>query len=155
MAATVKFPNRPCPKCGKPIHIKSKSHDCGWKAEATAPKAKAAPVKKAGANGTISKMEAVRRVLAKSGHDTMPLDIQAQLKKEFNIKMDPTVISTYKSSILRKGTVKKAAKPGRPAAAAPKPNLGGNISFEDIRAVKALADRIGIEKLRQLADVLA
>jgi endogenous inhibitor of DNA gyrase (YacG/DUF329 family) len=25
------FPNRPCPKCGKPIHIKTKKHEaCGW-----------------------------------------------------------------------------------------------------------------------------
>jgi hypothetical protein len=25
------FPSRPCPKCGKPIHIKSKKHEaCGW-----------------------------------------------------------------------------------------------------------------------------
>ena len=25
------FPNRPCPKCQKPIHIKSKKHEeCGW-----------------------------------------------------------------------------------------------------------------------------
>jgi hypothetical protein len=153
MAAAIAFPNYACPKCGKPIHIKKKSHDCGWKAEATVSKAKSAPAKKAGPNGTISKMEAVRRVLATSGPDTMPLEIQTQLKKEFNIKMDPTVISTYKSSILRKGPIKKAGKPGRPAA--PAKSLSGNISFEDIRAVKALADRIGIEKLRQLADVLA
>ncbi len=28
------FPNRPCPKCGKPIHIKSKKHEqCGWSAD--------------------------------------------------------------------------------------------------------------------------
>jgi hypothetical protein len=32
MARKPSFPNRPCPKCGKPIHIKSKSHDCGWTA---------------------------------------------------------------------------------------------------------------------------
>ena len=31
------FPSRPCPKCGKPIHIKSKKHEaCGWQAEAAA-----------------------------------------------------------------------------------------------------------------------
>src|SRR3954468_8763543 len=28
------FPSRPCPKCGEPIHIKSKKHEaCGWRAE--------------------------------------------------------------------------------------------------------------------------
>jgi hypothetical protein len=31
------FPNRPCPKCGKPIHIKSKKHEeCGWVRDGTA-----------------------------------------------------------------------------------------------------------------------
>jgi hypothetical protein len=31
------FPSRPCPKCQKPIHIKSKKHEeCGWRAENSA-----------------------------------------------------------------------------------------------------------------------
>jgi len=34
MAKKPAFPSRPCPKCGKPIHIKSKRHEaCGWTAE--------------------------------------------------------------------------------------------------------------------------
>jgi len=38
------FPNRPCPKCGKPIHIKSKKHEeCGWSAEASGSPAKTQP----------------------------------------------------------------------------------------------------------------
>jgi hypothetical protein len=162
MAASITFPNRPCPKCGKPIHVRTKAHDCGWKAEATSvsktkPAAKAVPAKKADANGSISKMEAVRRVLASSGKDTMPLEIQDQLKKQFNIRMDPTVISTYKSSILKKGTPKKAAKMGRPAGSLVKSAKvsDGGISIEDIQAVKSLAERIGGQKLRQLAEVLA
>lgn len=162
MAEKITFPNRPCPKCGKPIHIKSKSHDCGWKAEPTAvsktkPPTKAAPAKKPAADASISKMEAVRRVLSSSGKDTMPLEIQDQLKKQFNIKMDPTVISTYKSSILKKGTPKKAVKLGRPTGSSVKSvkASGDGISIEDIQAVKSLAERIGVEKLRQLAEVLA
>jgi hypothetical protein len=48
MAKKPSFPNRPCPKCGKPIHIKAKRHEaCGWVADEvaarkTAPAAKAA-----------------------------------------------------------------------------------------------------------------
>jgi hypothetical protein len=31
------FPSRPCPGCGKPIHIKSKKHEaCGWGMEGSA-----------------------------------------------------------------------------------------------------------------------
>jgi hypothetical protein len=168
MAAKITFPNRPCSKCGKPIHIKSKSHEaCGWKAEATAsPKAapaKTAPAKTAPANGSISKMEAVRRVLATSGNDTKPIEIQGLLKKNFNIKMDPTVISTYKSSILRQGPAKKkmgrpkGSKNGQTAVAHYTARATGsvNISIEDILAVKELAGRLGAERLRQLAEVLA
>lgn len=166
MAGKITFPNRPCPKCGKAIHIKSKSHEaCGWKAAVApaSPKAaptKTAPAKKADTNGSISKMEAVRRILASEGKDTMPLDIQDHLKKKFNIKMDPTVISTYKSSILRHGPAKK--KMGRPkgskvavAHSSVKANGASNISIEDIKVVKELAEKLGADKLRQLAEVLA
>jgi hypothetical protein len=40
MAKKPNFPHRPCPKCQKPIHIKSKKHEaCGWSAEDSASKA--------------------------------------------------------------------------------------------------------------------
>jgi hypothetical protein len=45
MAKKISFPNRPCPKCGKPIHIKSKKHgECGWSADAN-------PTKSTSTNG--------------------------------------------------------------------------------------------------------
>jgi hypothetical protein len=159
MAAKITFPNRPCPKCSKPIHIKSKSHEaCGWKAEAATP-AKTSPAKPAKAtDGSLSKMEAVRRILASSGKDTMPLEIQGLLKKQYNIKMDPTVISTYKSSILRQGPGKKMGRPKGQTAVAhstARANGSASISIDDIKAVKELAGRLGAERLRQLAEVLA
>jgi hypothetical protein len=44
MAKKPSFPSRACPKCGKPIHIKSKKHDeCGWKAEVVAVAVKTKP----------------------------------------------------------------------------------------------------------------
>jgi hypothetical protein len=47
MAKKIAFPNRPCPKCGKPIHIKAKRHEaCGWVADSVAT-SKAAPAAKA------------------------------------------------------------------------------------------------------------
>ncbi|OAI40996.1 hypothetical protein AYO40_00510 [Planctomycetaceae bacterium SCGC AG-212-D15] len=160
MAAKIAFPNRACPKCGKAIHIRAKEHDCGWKANGAAkssPKTKPAKTA-AAANGSISKMEAVRRVLSESGNDTMPIDIQGQLKKKFNIKMDPGVISNYKSTIIKVGKRKKLGRPkgrklGRPPGA--KTSTASSISIDDILAVKTLAEKIGVDKLRQLADVLA
>ncbi len=34
MAKKPAFPTKPCPKCGKPIHARKMSHDCGWVASA-------------------------------------------------------------------------------------------------------------------------
>jgi hypothetical protein len=160
MAAKITFPNRPCPQCGKPIHIKSKSHaECGWTAASSAA-AKGAP--EASNGKPKNKMEAVRRVLTESGNDTKPLDIQDQLRKNFKIKMDTATISTYKGTILRQGARKTLGRPkgrklGRPVGShtSAKPSTSSSITIEDVKAVKDLAERIGVEKLRQLADVLA
>ena len=47
MAKKPSFPNRPCPKCGKPIHTRSKRHEaCGWVADDVAA-SKGAPSTKA------------------------------------------------------------------------------------------------------------
>lgn len=53
----------------------------------------------------------------------------------------------------RPASVKKK-KLGRPRKIHAGSNAG-SISLEDIQAVKALADRLGAEKVRQLATVLA
>jgi len=147
--AVITFPNRPCPKCGKPIHIKSKSHpECGWTAANSA--------KTQTFNGKPkSKMAAVRHILDEFGNETKPLDIKDHLKKKFNIRMDPSVISNYKSSILKQGKRKKGRKVGRPAGAPGPIRSSQTISIEDIRAVKELAERLGADRLRQLAEVLA
>jgi hypothetical protein len=153
------YPSRPCPKCGEPIHIKSRKHtDCGWVAEdvsAAAPKL----ARTEGGNGkSMSNMEAVRIILADKGNDTMPRVIQEELKSRFNIVMEPGAISSYKSLITKKGH-----KKGRKASAAPAPSThsahkqaaGSSVSFDDIKAVKGLAERIGVVKLQQLAELLA
>jgi hypothetical protein len=107
----------------------------------------------------ISKMEAVRQALAKHGKDTMPGDLLKHLKSDFGITMSYDMASTYKSAALKKKKGKKRGpKPGmKPAAAVPTANgqAAGSISLEDITAVKALTDRLGAEKVWQLAKVLA
>jgi hypothetical protein len=105
-------------------------------------------------------MEAVRRILASSGKDTMPLEIQGLLKKQYNIKMDTATISTYKGTILRKGPGKKMGRPngsknGQTAVHSTVRASGASISIEDILAVKELAEKLGADRLRQLAEVLA
>jgi len=55
MAKKPSFPSRPCPKCGKPIHIKSKRHEeCGWVAANGSTSAKTKPVAASAGGGEES-----------------------------------------------------------------------------------------------------
>jgi hypothetical protein len=80
------FPSRPCPKCGKPVHIKSKKHeDCGWGMEGSAeapsaalqrggsPKKKPGRVAVANANAsvTMDDIRAVKILVSKLGAETV------------------------------------------------------------------------------------
>jgi hypothetical protein len=106
----------------------------------------------------ISKMEAVRRTIATLGKDVKPNDILGHLKSEFGIPMSYDMASTYKSAVLKKKKGKKRGpKPASEVAAVPTANgqITESISLEDITAVKALSDRLGAEKVWQLAKVLA
>lgn len=164
-SAKAAFPTKACPKCGEPIHArKTKHEECGWAAEAMPGAARATkPKAAAAANGKkVSKMEAVRNILAESGNDIMPADIQVQLKKGFKIKMGLPMISNYKSVILKRSGKKKLGRPkgstnavkAAPAAVVAS-RVSSAISVEDIRAVKKLIDAIGADKVKELAGVLA
>ncbi len=106
--------------------------------------------------GTITKMEAVRQALAKLGPDAKPVDILAYIKETYGLEMSIGMAYNYKSSILKPGRKKRGRKPGpKPAAAANgRKTRSAAITVEEIQAVKALVDRLGAEKVRQLAEVL-
>ncbi len=107
------------------------------------------PSKKRQTNGEqISKMDAMRHAVAELGYEVMPGDYQKLIKSKFGIDMSTDMISSYKSS-LRKEAPKKSALIRTVRAGAT-----GGITLEDIKAVKALADKIGAEKVKQLAEVL-
>jgi hypothetical protein len=115
---------------------------------------------KSGAVGEkITKMEAVRRALAKMGRKAKPSEIQPYVKATFGIEMSTDHISTYKGNILNKKRAKKPAAPAAPAAPDSKPRApraaGGSILLEDVLTAKALLDRIGAERLHVLIDGLA
>lgn len=118
----------------------------------------------------MTKMDGVRQSLQALGKDAKPIAIQEHLKKTFKIDMTPNTISNYKSVLQKAG--KKRGRPRKEVAATKgdeahgRPTNGrrgrpkstsshGNISIEDIQAVKHLAGRIGADKLVQLAEVLA
>lgn len=109
------------------------------------------PAEAALAPATISKMEGVRRALTELGKDAANKELQEFLKSRFGIEMETQNISNYKSSLKAAG---KSAIIRQPVEAAVEPMATGGISLDDIRAVKELLDKVGAEKVRQLAEVL-
>src|SRR5271166_3113880 len=86
--------------------------------------AKGSPSPRTAKGATISKMDAVRRILAERGQDTMPTEIQKVVKERYGLDITRDHVSVCKSEIRRqeaKGTatslkpVKKEVAPGSKA----------------------------------------
>jgi hypothetical protein len=111
------------------------------------------------ATGTpANKMDAVRQALGELGKDAKPRDIQQHIQERYGIAMTPEHVSTYKSSLLRKGKGRRGRKPkgeGAPAPASPAARGEATIRLRDLRALKELADRIGGTRLRELAELVS
>ncbi len=101
----------------------------------------------------ISNMEAVRRALGVLGPKARPPEIGAYVRQQFGKVIPPNHISSYKSTLTRKGR-----KPGRPRAGAEgngrHESASDGLSLKDIRLIKELANRIGATRLRELVEVL-
>jgi hypothetical protein len=112
------------------------------------------------ANGSrLNKMECVRQALAELGDGAKGKDIQGLLKRRFGLDMNSNMISAYRGSIVKKAAGQSGLipRPGNGATTTVKkaqPAEGG-ISLEDLRAIKELADRLGVEQVRALAGVFA
>jgi hypothetical protein len=147
MAKKSTFPNRPCPKCGKPIHIKSKKHEeCGWVMEGSATRKPTATPPTREAN----KSAAVRAIL-KTNPKAPVKEIVSTLAAQ-GVKISENYIYTLKSGMKAK---KRVEKPQRMVAV----NRNGTSSANPvdlIRDVKHLAARAGgLRTLKELVDVLA
>jgi hypothetical protein len=120
------------------------------------------------ATASLSKIEAVRKAMAKLGRDAGRADILKYVKATFGMDMTVDHVSTCKSEILRHAK-KKAAKtkpsaktavvaaPTAPASAvgAPKTVAGqskSGIQMHDVLTVKALVKRVGAGQLKTLVD---
>ena len=108
-----------------------------------------------------SKLGLVREAIATLGNDALPKGIQEEVKSKHRRNLDLNLISNYKNIVLKEGgkaeqkTTTGKKKMGRPKKAAASASNGkGGISIDEIKAVKALAERIGAAKLKQLAEVL-
>jgi len=135
------FPNRSCPQCGKPIHIKTKKHEeCGWAMNGRA----ATPQK-----SDVNKSVAVREILQKNPK-TPVKEVISTLAAQ-GIKVSNTYVYALKSK--RKA---KKRREKRERVVATSNSLGVLDPVDLIREVKNLALRTGgLRNLRQLVDVLA
>jgi len=107
-------------------------------------------------NGPLSKTEAVRQALADLGAGAGRLALRDHVRAKFGIAMTPNHVSHCKSVLLKKAAGGRAAGSKHGGAAAAKvAGAEGGVSLDDIRAVKALVDRLGADNVRGLAEVLA
>src|SRR4051794_17523843 len=107
--------------------------------------------------GLPSKKDMVRQAIEK-GRKHKPQAIQAWIAETYNVPVDyinAQHVSTIKSN-LRKGGKKsrKNAEAGEPAAPA---RRGGSssLSVDEIRVVKGFMARVGVDKFRELIDLLS
>jgi hypothetical protein len=109
----------------------------------------------AGAGKPASKTEGVRRALDALGKKATPTEIDEYLRREFNIKMSLPHISTTKSNILRgkgkgKGRRGRRKKGAKAAGGAQPANAATAFDVKDMREIRALVDRVGVEKFKDL-----
>lgn len=109
-------------------------------------------------------MEAVRQAMATLGYDASPLEIQKNVKEQFDLDMSANMISSYKSTLRNKagmaGQRKKRGRPKKtngavPAAATPEVvTFHDAVPWKDLRTIKDIAGRIGKKGLRELVSLL-
>ncbi len=140
MAKAIIFPNRPCPKCGKAIHVRTKQHECGWTMNGKA----GAPQK-----SDVNKTVAVKEFLAKNPKAKASEVVSALAGQGIKVSY------TYAYALKSKGKAKKR-KEKREKAMATSSSMGVTDPVELIRQVKELALRAGgLRHLKSLVDVLA
>jgi hypothetical protein len=140
MAKAITFPNRPCPKCGKPIHFRKKMHEkCGWTMNGVA---------ETGQKSDVKKSAAVKEFLAKNPKAKTSEVVSALAAQGIKVS------STYAYALKSKGKAKKR-KEKREKAMATTTSMGISDPVELIRQVKELALRAGgLRHLKSLVDVL-
>jgi hypothetical protein len=96
----------------------------------------------------MTKAAGVRDALHQLGADAMPLEIQKYLRDTHNINMDAGMISSYKSAENRKRSGHSLSKRRGAAAAS-----ASGFSIDEISAVKRLTEKIGANRVRELAGL--
>jgi len=124
---------------------------------------KAKSVEPATEPAKVNKMEMVRNAVKELGIEAKPLEIQEHIKDRYGIEIPTQVVSNYKFQIGKSGG-KPPGKPGprpqvnpQPAAAVPvaRPTPTAGITLVDVAAVRELVNRLGVEQVQKLAEVVS
>jgi hypothetical protein len=113
------------------------------------------------ANGSITKIEAVKQALGKLGEAASRPNIQKFVKDHYGLQMTLDHISNCKGELRKRKGPAKTAVSQQPAAQKQEPKKPASgpkadgISLEDIDTVKDLVERVGAGSLRKLIDVMA
>jgi hypothetical protein len=108
-------------------------------------------------------MEAVRQAMSALTMDASPSEIQKYIKDNFNVDMNPNMISSYKSTLRGKAGLagRRKKKRGRPkklavaANSAPAADHSRDaVPWKDLRTIKDIAGRLGKKGLRDLVELL-
>lgn len=118
------------------------------------------------AAGGVSKMDAMRQVLASLGAGASNDSIKDQLKSQFNLVLTDAMFSNYKSTVLKGKKKKKAAVTTTTADPFPPldptkfyPHSSGekddpSFKSSDIKQVREIAEKLGGDKVRALLSLL-
>ena len=100
---------------------------------------------KADPAGGVSKVKMVTGAIDELG-DVNPKELQAYISQKYGVEIGTTMISSYKSNILRKRGGSGGGRGG---------SGGGNVGVRDIALIRELIDRVGANQLQTLVKVLS
>jgi hypothetical protein len=111
--------------------------------------------------GKVTSVGAMQEALKAKGDDAANADLITWIKTTYpGVKFQEKYVSQVKNAARKQAA--KAGKNGRKSApvaakAKPvsKPSAGIQVRIEDIAVLKAMMDRVGAEKIQQLAAILA
>ena len=114
--------------------------------------------KEEAAEGTVSKMEAVRQTLAAGFEKTQ--EAVAHIKETFGLDVPAAIFSSYKSAINAKNgsTPDKRGRKAKDTSATVSTGSNGRVAGHGIELaleVKALVNKYGADAVKGMADVFA
>jgi len=155
-------PSKACPKCGKPIHARSKSHEaCGWKDEGHKT-ARAAAKSAAASNGKVIPAEAWRQAVTALGEDAKTADLVSWIKANHpSLKINEKSMYTSRNAAIKSLAKKTAGKGSAKTGRGRKPKteafpFGANASVDtqkQFQQILELTRQIPAEKIRKLLDL--